>query len=617
MKAIPALALAGRAVLLFLLALAAGIPPARAADANPPDRLTYQGFLVDANGTALGNTAPKNYDVIFRIWKNSSSALVTDRLWTEQQTLTVDKGYFSVLLGEGAAVGSEARPALSTLFAAADASDRYVEITVKGIGAGGTDSTIAPRLRLLTAPYAFLAKSASQLVNSVGSPYVSASGTTVSVAGTISAASFTGSGASLTNLTAAQIPSLDAAKITSGTFSAASMIPNLDASKITTGTFNSARIPSLDASTITTGTFDVERMRLNDKSLYLRAASDANLGLGFFGTANIYATNKTFASVNVDGPVLYGYGGGALGTRQGTTEKIALQWTPTGNVTFGGTISGNGSGLTGLTASQIPNLDPSQINAGTLNASQVYGSSGLRLTSGSTSYSIPFYFGTAKSFQVQSDGVYVYKNDENSKYVAWTRTGSGFYFYVAGATTQSTTDRTVSYDGDSNWDFSSDRRLKTNIVDAESVLERVMAVKMRRFRWIGGNPEAAPELGVIAQEFQPLFPELVSKTTPATPNPACPDGVMTVGLTSLGTIAIKAIQELKQEKDGEIAGLKQENTLLKEKIEQLSRQAAHVAQLEQEMATLKKLVARAVELRRDERPVAGTPVTSSSGTGGN
>lgn len=154
------LAAALRVAVLGLFVLAAAVPALRAADANPPERMTYQGYLVDANGVALGNTAPKNYDVLFRIYDDPSAG---NQLWAEQQTLTVDKGYFSVLLGEGSDVGSEPRPALSTLFADNTASDRFVEITVKGIGSGGSDSTILPRLRLLTSPYAFLAQRALNL----------------------------------------------------------------------------------------------------------------------------------------------------------------------------------------------------------------------------------------------------------------------------------------------------------------------------------------------------------------------------------------------------------------------------------------------------------------------
>jgi microcystin-dependent protein len=129
------------------------------ANANPPERLTFQGYLTDATGVALGNNAPKNYDVIFRIWNSDANTDPANRLWTEQQTVTVDKGTFSVLLGEGSSIG-EARPILSSLFTNATASDRWVGMTVKGIGSGGADVDILPRLRLLTAPYAFLASRA-------------------------------------------------------------------------------------------------------------------------------------------------------------------------------------------------------------------------------------------------------------------------------------------------------------------------------------------------------------------------------------------------------------------------------------------------------------------------
>lgn len=170
-----------RAIVLCLFTLAVGLATAHAANASPPERMTYQGFLVDANGVALGNTAPKNYDVLFRIYDDQSTG---SKLWAEQQTLTVDKGYFSVLLGEGSQVGSEPRPALPTLFAGGTASDRFVEITVKGIGSGGSDSTILPRLRLLTSPYAFLAQNAVNavsLINDTNRQVVSITGTNVGI----------------------------------------------------------------------------------------------------------------------------------------------------------------------------------------------------------------------------------------------------------------------------------------------------------------------------------------------------------------------------------------------------------------------------------------------------
>ncbi len=166
--------------------LALGLATASATNGSPPERVSYQGYLVDANGNQLGstNTGPKNYDVVFRIYNDQTLSSVGNRLWSEQQTVTVDKGYFSVMLGEGSTYSSEARPLLSSLFTnAVDASDRFVEITVKGIGASGADSTILPRMRLLSTPYAFLAKyalSASTLV-SAGFNVVSMTRTNVGI----------------------------------------------------------------------------------------------------------------------------------------------------------------------------------------------------------------------------------------------------------------------------------------------------------------------------------------------------------------------------------------------------------------------------------------------------
>ncbi len=216
-----------------LLALAGRAPAA----ATPPDLLTYQGYLTDRSGAALGQDRVKNFDVIFRIFQADQGGAP---LWAEQQTVTVDNGYFSVLLGEGSKPGNEPRPFLSELFAGDTASERYVEMTVKGIGPGtpATDVTILPRLRLMTSPYAFLARkaveadhsqeadhaesaglaqsaehaeSATSLATGGGQSIVTLSGTNVGinqaspafaldVGGTVRAAAFVGDGSGLTNV---------------------------------------------------------------------------------------------------------------------------------------------------------------------------------------------------------------------------------------------------------------------------------------------------------------------------------------------------------------------------------------------------------------------------------
>jgi len=124
---------------------------------------------------------------------------------------------------------------------------------------------------------------------------------------------------------------------------------------------------------------DVEGdVRLNDHDLLLRGGSDRNHGLGWHGSG------KPFAGVTVDGPVTYGWNGGALGTLG--PEKIVLFWNWLGQVGIGtsapgtaldvaGTVratafEGDGSGLTNCNAGQLDGLDSSAFwkvggNAGT------------------------------------------------------------------------------------------------------------------------------------------------------------------------------------------------------------------------------------------------------------
>ena len=140
---------------------------ARAADANPPERMTYQGYLVDGNGAPLGDSVPANYDVVFRIYNIKTGGTTDNILWAEQQTVTVDKGYFTVLLGEGvASANGDPNGDLSAVFAGSDASDRFIGITIKGLG--GSDLEIAPRLRLVASPFTFLAAYARQADKIVG-----------------------------------------------------------------------------------------------------------------------------------------------------------------------------------------------------------------------------------------------------------------------------------------------------------------------------------------------------------------------------------------------------------------------------------------------------------------
>lgn len=167
----PSIRLAVRRSLFLLLAAIALAPLASLAQTQ---YMSYQGYLTDGSGNALGNTntGPKAYDVVFRIWDLSTGGTIggADDLFAELQTVTVDNGYFSVLLGQGTSYQSEPHGALANVFTSVS-TPRYVEMTVLGIAANGASVTILPRLQLVAAPYSLLAVNA---INVTGTNVVTA-----------------------------------------------------------------------------------------------------------------------------------------------------------------------------------------------------------------------------------------------------------------------------------------------------------------------------------------------------------------------------------------------------------------------------------------------------------
>jgi hypothetical protein len=509
------------AVCLVLTAVAFALGSARTfaqATPNPPDRLTYQGFLVDGNGVALGNSAPKNYDVIFRIYTDQTAGAL---LWAEQQTVTVDKGYFSVLLGEGASTG-EPRPGLSTLFKGPTASDRFVGITVKGIGAGGGNQDISPRLRLLTSPYAFLAEQAVKLVRTDnGNDLITSSGNAITVNGTVTASTLSGNGASVT--------AINAGNISSGTLGDARLSANV-ALRSGGNTFSGNQV--FNNSVQANGYVGIAGNNTMEFGTGLsKEGSAGKIGYGIFvpDALNIVGAGTTGSNRKLQ---VYAEGGANF----------------TGPVTAN-SFSGNGSGLSSLNAGNI--------TSGVLSLNQIPGDV-VRSTTGN-----------GLTFRVSGDTIQVFNFADKAKYFQMFRYASGVAIqgFGGGWGNASGDFRQITWDGDGNWDAASDRKMKRDIVDAEPVLDRALQVQVRRFRWKNDPADAKLTLGVIAQELQPLFPDLIAVQE----NPTTKETNLAVGYSDFGMIAVKAIQELKVQQDKEIADLKSQMADLKSQMAEVLR----------------------------------------------
>ncbi len=288
----PSLAGLRNVLATFLLAVLSVTGLQAAADSNPPDTLTYQGFVTDSSGVPFANTTPSNVVVYFRIYTASTGGTLK---WSEQQVVTVDKGYFSVLLSEGTAISGETnRPALNTVFSGTDASDRYIGITVTNINA----VEIAPRLRLLPGPYSFLARNANNLVNSSGASLIApnaSGGLNISGALQSTGGAFPGNarGANATDLQTAR---LSATQVASG---AQSVI--VGGRYNTASGFNAVVVGGEINRATGTGSFiggGTNNFAAGDNSSVVGGLSNNTAAVAaFIGGGGSNAANGTFASV--------------------------------------------------------------------------------------------------------------------------------------------------------------------------------------------------------------------------------------------------------------------------------------------------------------------------------
>jgi len=120
-----------------------------------PNAMSYQGVLTDANGNDVAPGAPENRNIEFRIYDAAAGGAV---LWAEAQTVTVFKGNFSVILGNGTAIGAPSgAAAFAAVFTNATTPNLYFGITPQG------GAEFAPRQQLLASAYALRARQAESV----------------------------------------------------------------------------------------------------------------------------------------------------------------------------------------------------------------------------------------------------------------------------------------------------------------------------------------------------------------------------------------------------------------------------------------------------------------------
>jgi hypothetical protein len=223
--------------LLFAALASSGL----AQSSSVPTLISYSGKVVDASGNPITGQRL----MVFRIWDGPTDSGAANRKWSEQQTVVLSAGEFSVLIGAGSPVASESN---SGTFAdvfnpASGTSSRYLGVTVDDGNSATVDPEISPRQQVVTTAYAFRSRLAETVASGAITSASFGSGAVNEAALGTSAVS---SGKVADNaITAAKIAdgSVSTAKLADGAVTAAKLaVGGISGAQIADGTLGTSKV---------------------------------------------------------------------------------------------------------------------------------------------------------------------------------------------------------------------------------------------------------------------------------------------------------------------------------------------------------------------------------------
>jgi len=284
----------------------------------------------------------------------------------------------------------------------------------------------------------------------------------------------------------------------------------------------------------------------NDSTLATRSASDLNLGVGVSGTSRLRivggATN--FGNISI----------GAV-TAANTTNLLTVGGASSIGYTDG-TATAPTSGLSVLGRANF-GTTTNDANAAAVFANSTTGFAGIRLL-GQGLYAGSDWMMYASSPTASSTTDFIGFNNQSATDSATT----GYKMVITKAgrvgintTTPSNSLHVVSTTGDDVAKFenagsgtactlsptagtitcTSDSRLKKDITQVSSALEKVLQLKPSSFRWLNESNSDTPTIGFIAQEVEQIFPDLVRNDAQT--------GYKSLSMVGMIPYLTKAIQE--------------------------------------------------------------------------
>jgi len=625
-----------------------------------PNLLSYQGRVTDASGTLIGNSAPVNRTVTFRIYSDSSGG---SALYAETQNATISGGEFSVLIGNGTGVPGSPGPSapaspvnvLNDTLNSTVYQSLYLGITVDDGVPSTVDAEISPRQQLVSGAFAFRAGVAQAVVS--GAVNTAMIGDSQISTNKVAASAITSAKIADANITNAKLAdsTITATKLDTtsiGVWTPSGNNVYRSAGNVGIGQTNPG-FPLNFANTVgdkislfgNSGAHYGFGIAANLLQIHAdSSASDVAFGSGSSasftetmrvkGNGNVgIGTAAPVAKLDVNGTGRFGNDTAKIGNIDvgflGDGANIGLRapangasWFQSasgastwmhiannGNVGIRNTNASTALQVTGAIHAHDASAGPDNIYNGVIRTTRpTTANQHINMTrAGQAVWSLgyvpnsnTFGIGSANStdssfnpfFRIATNGNTMINTTDSAQAlnvggminIAGARdngTAAQFrMYYESGGrivfdcnnTQQATGLRGFSYDGDSNIDFRSDGRLKQDIANAEPMLERIMDLPMRRYHWKSDDGKLGSyEFGVIAQEVEPLFPDMIGKGD---------DGYLTVGNSAFGMIAVKGLQELKVETDASLESLSSE----------LEEKDARIADLEARLSALEKLI---------------------------
>lgn len=516
----------------LLLALALlGLPVAALAQTSAvPTLFSYHGKVTDATGTLIGAGTPVNRAVTFRIWASPSSVSTAagNRLYTEVQTVTIANGEFSVLLGTGAAVGTELKPALDTVF---NGAERYLGITVDDPTVA-TDPEISPRQQMVSTAFAFRAKVAEGLSGSITGSQIAD--------GSISAAKIASGAITADKIGGGQVSygkvahnTVDSAIIIDENVTTADLAPNA----VTEAKIGGAAVTAAKIGTDAVETAKIKNGAVTDVKLAANSVTQGAIAPSSIMNSHIQDSTITAAKL------AFTPGGGTPAANSVNTTQL-VDNAVTGAKLAASSVATGALAANSVTAAKIGNGEVTfaKLNADFFSTYFTH-SVGLRVDRG-LNVNHPGEAGSTMTIQANSADTFIANlvNQAGVSIFNVLRTGNAQLFGVLSQ--------------------SSDRRLKHNINPLVGSLEKLLRLRPVTFEY--NDPvkfKAGVHAGFIAQDIEEVFPEWVFTEE---------DGMKSIGFRGFESTTVQALRELRAEKD-----------------QQLQQRDATIAALEKNVAAMK------------------------------